>query len=120
MNKTYTLHQDEYGQFLYRRMYLLIRKNWGAWQSTSATLGLLGGILSIILGMLLWLAVRFISPGEFRFALNVLSNVFFVVSLPLLLLGASSLDLLERKPPLLPPISDPSTQGSKSWRLKKI
>ena len=103
MNKTYTLREDEIGGGLYRRIYLLVRKNRWTRQAIGATTGLAGGMLSIILGALLWaVVVSLPAPGSFRSFLNVLEIVLFALSLPLLALGASCLDLLEKKPPILP------------------
>lgn len=102
MNKIYTLRGDDMGDVLYRRIYLLIRKNGWTRQSISAAFGLAGGMLSIILGSLLWVTTPLLAPGSFASFLNVLEVVFFVLPLPLLALGAYCLDLLEKKPPLLP------------------
>jgi hypothetical protein len=102
MNKIYRLREDDIGDVLYRRIYLLIRKNRWAWPSVGAAFGLAGGLLSIILGLLPWAIVRFIAPDDIGSTLSVLSSVFFALSLPLLALGASCLDLLEERPPDLP------------------
>lgn len=102
MNKIYTLREDDLGDVLYQRIFLLIAKNRWAWQSLGAALGLAGGMLSILLGALLWIIVRFLATGRLGSYLNTVEILFFVLTLPLLALGAYCLDLLEKKSPLLP------------------
>jgi hypothetical protein len=96
------LPKDELGEGLYRRIYLLIKKNRGNWAARLAILGLAGGLLSIILGALVWAIVPLLVQGNFKTFLNISETVFFVLPLPLLALGAYCLDLLEKRPPILP------------------
>jgi hypothetical protein len=98
----YILPKDELGEGLYRRIYLLIKKNRGCWAKRGAAFGLGGGMLSIIFGALLWGAVAILAPGGLRAFLNVMETVFFVMPLPLMALGAYCLDLLEQRTPVLP------------------
>ena len=102
MSKTYILREDDLGDVLYERIFLLIRKNRWAWQSIGAALGLAGGALSIILGALLWIIVRFLATGRMWTFLNAVEILSFVSTLPLLTLGAYCLDLLEKRLPVLP------------------
>jgi hypothetical protein len=102
MDKTYTLHEDDSGDVLYQRIFLLIGKNRWAWQSLGAALGLAGGMLSILLGSLLWIVVRFLATARLGSYLNAIEILFFALTLPLLALGAYCLDLLEKKCTLLP------------------
>jgi hypothetical protein len=102
MNKIYVLQKDELGGELYRRIYLLISKNQGSRQSIGASVGLFGGLLSIILGSLLWAIVPFLVRGGFESFLNTVEILFFALSLPLLAVGVCCLDLLEKSPPILP------------------
>ncbi|SRR6266536_3506769 len=82
---------------LYQTMSLLVRRNPWAWQSIGAVVGLVGGILSPVLGTLLIVVMWIIGSSEEVSVLNVLSIVSFVLTLPLLAGGAHCLDLLERK-----------------------
>jgi len=82
---------------LYQRIELLVRKNPWTWQSIGAVLGLVGGILSPVLGTLLIAVMWIIGSSEEVSVLNVVSIVSFVLTLPLLAGGAHCLDLLERK-----------------------
>ena len=116
MNKTYLLVEDNPGDGIYRRIGLLIRKNRWAWATIGAAFGLAGGMLSILLGALLWIAVRFLATGHFGSLLNVVEIVFFTLTLPLLALGASCLDLLEKKSPLLPSPAKSQAQGLERWQ----
>ena len=100
MNKIFDLPKDELGERLYQRIYLLIKKNQWGWATRGAACGLLGGMLSIILGALLWAIVPLLLQGSMRSFLNVLETVFFVLPLPLLALGAYCLDLLEKRTPI--------------------
>ena len=102
MNSTYVLPTDELGEGFYRRIFLLIKKNRPDKSSAGAAFGLAGGLLSISLGALLWAVVSLLTPGGLRSFLNGLETIFFVLPLPLLAVGAYCLDLLEKKPPLLP------------------
>jgi hypothetical protein len=102
MNEIFLLREDNSGDGIYRRIGLLIGRNRWAWQSIGAAFGLAGGMLSILLGALLWIIVRFLATGHFGSFLNVVEIVFFVLTMPLLALGAYCLDLLEKRPPLLP------------------
>jgi hypothetical protein len=111
MNRTYALPEDDLRGGLYRRIYLLISKRRGGWQSAGAAFGLAGGLLSIPLALLSWAAVRFLAPAAIGPTLNVLSNVFFALALPLLALGACCLDLLERKPPAAAPPAESRPAG---------
>ena len=115
MNKIYDLQKDEAGGELYRRVYLLIRKNRGTRPSLVAAFGLAGGLLSIILGALLWALVKLLAPGSFGSFLNAVETLFFALSLPLLAWGACCLDLLEKQPSILflPAGSRPG--GSDRW-----
>ncbi|HEX8745567.1 MAG TPA: hypothetical protein VF717_00100, partial [Pyrinomonadaceae bacterium] len=102
MNKIYLLQRDELRGELYQRIYLLIIKARWSRPSISASLGFAGGLLSIILGALLWPIVTLLAPGSFRSFLNVIEILFFALSLPLLTLGACCLDILETRAPILP------------------
>src|SRR5215212_5644613 len=102
MKRIYNLPKDELGEGFYRRIYLLIKKNRGDWATRLATFGLAGGMLSIILGAFLWAIAPLLAQGNFKSFLNVSEIVFFVLPLPLLALGAYCLDLLEKRPPILP------------------
>lgn len=102
MNEIYVLRKDELGGELYGRIYLLIRKNRWTRQSIGASVGLAGGLLSIISGSLLWAVVSFLVRDRFGSFLNVVEILFFALSLPLLALGVYCLDLLEQSPPSLP------------------
>jgi len=102
INKSCILPVDELPGELYGRIYLLIRKNRWSQPSFGAIFGLVGGMLSIILGLLLWAEAGVLPSGRFGAFLFMLSNLFFALPLPLLALGAHCLDLLEKMPPVLP------------------
>ena len=98
-----TIMQEEIWNELYPRIYRLIKKNWFAWQSVGAILGLGGGILSFFTGVLLTASSSFAMQISLKTNLYRTGIIFFVLILPFLTLGAHCLDLLEKKAPLLPP-----------------
>jgi membrane-bound metal-dependent hydrolase YbcI (DUF457 family) len=115
MNKIYVLRKDELRGELYRRIYLLIRISCWTRQSIGASVGLAGGLLSIILGAMVWPIVPLLVPGSFRAFLNVVEIVLFALSLPLLALGAYCLDLLEMRAPILPIPTEPQPYRVEHW-----
>jgi len=88
--------EEESGTDLYEEMEYLVKKNPWAWQSMGSVLGLVGGVLSPVLGTLLIAVGWFIDSPEFSI-LHILSMGLFAVTIPLLVGGAHCLDLLERK-----------------------
>lgn len=98
--------KDVPGEVLYRRIYLLVKKNGWAWAAIGAAFGLICGMLSIVLAALLWAIVKLLATGSPNSFLNTLETASFVLSLPLLTLGACCLDLLEKRPPILPLLPD--------------
>lgn len=97
MTQTHTTQYEEIEDRIYLRIYLLLSNKGGGWPSAGAVLGLACGLLSVPLAALLWAMSRFIAPDEIGSTLNMLSNFLFALTLPLLALGACSLDLLENK-----------------------
>ena len=103
MNKIYMLPEDELKGEIYQRIVRLMGKNRGTWESVLAAVGLFGGLLSIVLGGVVWAAYGLFPPaGALGSLLDVAGTVLLVMPLPLLALGAYCLDLLEKKPPALP------------------
>ena len=96
MNQNYEL--AEYEELdIYEEMHRLIEMNPWAWQSICAVAGLVGGVLSPVLGTLLIAVTWFIHSEVVVSTVNVLSIISFVMIIPLLTFGAHCLDLLERK-----------------------
>jgi hypothetical protein len=103
MDKRYVLPEDELRGGIYDRILLLMGKNRESLQTVGAAVGLLGGLLSIVLGVLVWAVVGLIAPaGAFGSFLDVAGTALLVLPLPLLALGAHCLDLLEKKALSLP------------------
>ena len=100
--QVYLLREDDLRGGLYQRIYLLVSKHRRTWQSVGATFGITGGMLSLLLALLLWAIVRFLTAGVPASVLPALENVFFALPLPLLALGVHCLDLLEKELPALP------------------
>lgn len=103
MNKIYAMPQDELRGEIYQRIRLLMGKNRGTWAAVAAVAGLGGGMLSIVLGLLVWVVVGLVGPASaLGPILDVVGTVLLILPLPLLALGAHCLDLLEEKAPALP------------------
>lgn len=120
MNKMCVLQKEELRGELDRRIYLLITKNPCTRLTIGASIGLAGGLMSIILGALLWAVVQLLAPGSFGSFLNSLEIVFFVLALPLLALGAYCLDLLEKRPSILSMTALPRPDGSARWHRLRV
>ena len=96
MNQDYELQEDLEWD-IYEDMHRLIQNNPWAWQSIGAVSGLIGCVLSPVLGTLLIALTWFIHSERVISYLNGLSIVLFALIIPLLAFGAHCLDLLERK-----------------------
>lgn len=74
----------------------LVRGRW-TWKNLVAVFGLIGGLVAPILGSLMtilsWFSTRLWHGLSFRTA----GTSFFVLAIPLLLLGAHCLDLLDKE-----------------------
>lgn len=90
-------YDEDSDDALFQRIGLLILENPHGWQSLGASFGLIGGMLSIVLGLSSWVLVSFIPFGRFSATLNLVEIFFFTLSLPLLALGTHCLDLLEQR-----------------------
>jgi len=97
MNKTHTIPCDGVGNRTCGRIYLLVTNKRSGWLSFGAVFGLVGGLLSVPSAVVLWAMSALIAPVEISHTLNVLSNMLFGLTVPLLLAGASCLDVLERE-----------------------
>lgn len=97
MSDISVLPEDDSSGRLYCRMYLLVSKNRWTWQSLGAAFGLAGGMLSMLLGLLLWMLNRFHAAGGGDSSGHVLEILFFVLPIPLMVLGAHCLDMLEKR-----------------------
>jgi hypothetical protein len=116
MNKIYVLPEDDMRGEMYRRILLLMGKNWRSWHSVVAAVSLFGGLLAIVLGALDWVVVGLFAPaGALGSLLDVAGTTLFVLPLPLLALGAYCLDLLEKKSPALPLPAEPRPVRPVRW-----
>ena len=95
MNATSKLSGEPAETDLYLEIESLIRKNPKRWQSVCAVLGLGGGAVAPLAAAIFNVFTWFIRSIQVHSYLHVLSIVLCVLTLPLLMLGASCLDLLE-------------------------
>jgi hypothetical protein len=98
MKHGYQLQEDLDCDFdIYERLRRLIEASPWAWQSIGAMSGLVGGVLTPVIGTLLIAVTWFFHSEGIVSSLNGLSIAAFVLTIPLLTFGAHCLDLLERK-----------------------
>jgi hypothetical protein len=96
MIATTKVAEEESGIDFYEEIESLIKKNPWAWESTGGIVGLVGGVLSPVVGSLLIAVGWLIDSPEFSL-LHILSMGLFAVTIPLVVGGVLCLDLLERK-----------------------
>jgi hypothetical protein len=65
------------------------------WKTGGAVVGLAAGLISPVIGAVLTIITWLTGPHWHRLNLQLHSTIFFVIALPLLLLGAHCLDLIE-------------------------
>ncbi len=94
MLRIYTLSEDF--PTPYSAIKELIRGNWN-WKSRGAVIGLCGGFIAPIFGSILTVASWFIDPVWHGISLHQVGTSLFFVALPLLILGAHCLDLLDKE-----------------------
>ena len=94
MTTNYTTREDFPSPYSAGRELLRGTSNW---KSRGAVAGLCGGLIAPIVAGLLTVISWFIDPVWHGFALHTAGTYLFVVTLPLLVLGAHCLDLLDKE-----------------------
>ena len=69
------------------------------WTSRAAAFGLLGGLLAPVVGSVVTVISWFADPAWHGLSLHIVGTYLFVITFPLLLLGAHCLDLLDKRKP---------------------
>jgi len=127
MNATYESLEGRAEGDLYQVIESLVQKNPWSWQSVCAVLGLAGGVIAPFLGAASDVISWFVGSAAVNSYLHASSIVFCALTIPLLVLGAYSLDLLEAKTASLSPAHEPlrikptpptahrPTAGQKRW-----
>jgi hypothetical protein len=72
------------------------RRGW-SWQAIGALFGFVSGLIAIFFGTLFTIVNWFAKSGATSLFLRKFGTIFFVLAIPLFILGAHCLDLLERK-----------------------
>jgi hypothetical protein len=101
MNTAYESLKAQSEIDIYQEIESLIMKNPWAWQSVCAVFGLVGGVIFPLLGAIADVMAWFVNSETVTSYLRVSSIVLCALTLPLLILGASCLDLLAAKTALL-------------------
>lgn len=107
MNSTYEPLTDEADTDLYQEVETLIKENPQAWQSICAVLGLVGCVAAPILGATSDVITWFVHSPPVNSYLHILSIVLCGLTIPLVVLGAFSLDSLQKKTPPFSPLAEP-------------
>ena len=107
MNATYESLEGRAEGDLYRVIESLVKKNPWSWQSVCAVLGLAGGVIAPFLGAASDVISWFVGSAAVNSYLHASSIVFCALTIPLIVLGAYSLDLLEAKTSRLSPAHKP-------------
>ncbi|HEY0379689.1 MAG TPA: hypothetical protein VGC87_22410 [Pyrinomonadaceae bacterium] len=97
MSTTYDALETETETDFYQEMESLIKKNPWAWQSICAVLGLAGGVVAPVLGATADVVTWFVHSQSMNSRLHVVSIISCALTIPLLILGAFGLDLLQGK-----------------------
>lgn len=72
------------------------RRGW-TWQGLGALFGFVSGLITIFFGALFTVVNWFAESGTMGISLRKFGTAFFLLAIPLFILGAHCLDLLERK-----------------------
>jgi hypothetical protein len=72
------------------------RRGW-TWQALGALFGFISGLITIAIGSLFTVIDWFAKSGTTDLFLRKFGTIFFLLAIPLFILGAHCLDLLERK-----------------------
>ena len=94
---TITVHRDEFLEKQYLPVYRLIKNNKWRWQAVGAVLACGGGLLSPLVGLVLDLLGSWAGSDVEKASFAHWSIVFYFISIPLFILGAHFLDLLDKK-----------------------
>ena len=94
MNTNYTLREDFPSPYSAGRELL---RGPSSWKSRGAIAGLSGGLIAPIFAVLLTVISWFTDPMWHGLALHTAGTSLFVATLPLLVLGAHCLDLLDKE-----------------------
>ena len=97
MKITIKVHRDRGLEEQYLPVYRLLKVNNARWQAIGAGVCLGGGLLSPIFGLVLNILYSFTRLGFQHPALYKISMIFYGLTIPLLIIGAHFLDLLEKK-----------------------
>ena len=114
MNATFESLENRAETDFYQEIETLIRKSPRGWRPVCAVCGLAGGVIAPFLGAAADLSTWFINSQALISHLHVLSIVLCALTLPLLMVGAFCLDLLEAKTAQPTPVAPPSNAGATS------
>ena len=103
MTENYKLKRNAVGEDVYPQILILIKKNKGTPESFGAVIGLGGGILSALVAIIFFIIPWSLMVRNIH-AIQGLSFICLLLFLPLLMLGAHCLDLLEKRSAPLPVI----------------
>jgi hypothetical protein len=97
MKQDYPLEEERRSKRLYLKPNAPAKKIGWTWQATGAVLGLSGGLIAIVFGAVFTILGWFAESVTARSFLKKYGTIVFLLAIPLLILGAHCLDLLDRK-----------------------
>lgn len=97
MKQDYSLTQERKAKRLYLKPYSAAKSPGWTWQAMGAVAGLAGGLVTILFGSVFSLVGWFAKSKATGSFLGKYGTALFLFAIPLLILGAHCLDLLDRK-----------------------
>jgi hypothetical protein len=97
MKQDYLVEEERPGKRLYLKPDTPAKRIGWTWQATGAVLGLSGGLIAIVFGAVFTISGWFAGSVTARSFLKKDGTIVFLLAIPLLILGAHCLDLLDRK-----------------------
>jgi hypothetical protein len=97
MKQDYSIEEGRPKKRLYLKPDAPAKRFGWTWQATGAILGLSGGLIAIVFGAVFTILNWFAESATARSFLKEYGTIVFLLAIPLLILGAHCLDLLDRK-----------------------
>ncbi len=97
MNQDFSARGTRTAKSLYLKPFSPVKKRRWTWQALGALFGFISGLITIAFGSLFTVINWFAKSGTSSLLLRKFGTIFFLLAIPLFILGAHCLDLLERK-----------------------
>jgi hypothetical protein len=97
MKQDFSARMERDAKKLYFKPFSPAKKREWTWQTLGALFGFVSGLITIFFGSLFTIINWFTTSGTTSLFLKKFGTIFFLLAIPLFILGAHCLDLLERK-----------------------